>query len=107
MRKMLFGEPSFHPGLNLTVKKGPKWSDLVPGEVFELASEDPADSLLTVKNGQGTVVFVWTGTFDEIHDHWLTFEHAPTARNREDLKVGMDSIYEDWEDECTLIFFWY
>lgn len=110
VRTMYFKEPDFHPGLNMTLRRGPKWADLKPGDELALSSEDPGDSLLTVILKKVEVVAVWEGPFSDLPDTWLRFEHSPACRDREELKVCMDATYGNgskWEEECVAILFWY
>jgi hypothetical protein len=109
-RIMYFKDASFHPGLNMTLRRGPKWADLKPGDQISLSAEDPGDSLLTIILKKVEVVATWEGPFGDLPDAWLRFEHSPACRDREELKVCMDAIYGNgskWEDECVAILFWY
>lgn len=100
---MDFLGPVFHQGLNVTVRKGPKWTSVVPGDELDLAETN--GSVMA----QGRVVFVLGGhTKESIPEYLLEFEHAPGARTLEGLCEGMDRAYgeNNWEHDVTIVGFW-
>lgn len=91
---LLFLNPVFHSGLNISVRNGIKWM-----------KADVGDQLFIKKTGSEKVVC--TGTlkgkayipFKLIPDEWLANEHDPDCRTREGLLRGMKLAYHDFTEE--------
>ena len=92
---LLFLNPVFHDGLNITVRNGDKWMKVSVG-----------DQLLIKKTGSEKVIY--TGTlvgkahipFKLIPDAWLANEHDPDCRTRDGLlRNGMIPAYPDFTEE--------
>ncbi len=102
--KLLFKSPQFHPGLNLTVRMGPKWSEVLPGESVEIVPAGDEDCIAAT----GRVVVAVRTTFDDLPLFWLRYEHAAGARTLTGLRDAMDSAYgrDVWKSDITCLFFW-
>jgi len=92
---LLFLEPVFHPGLNVTVRNGDKWM-----------KADVGDDLLIKKTGEDKIIH--TGMllgkayvpFKLIPDEWLAHEHDPKCLTREGLfEHGMKPAYPDFTED--------
>lgn len=87
VRRMIeFQNPVFHKGINLTIRRGVKWS--------------LQDTGLNVES-------VYIKRFCDITGRELSFEHDPNCQNYEGSLCEMRRIYDDF-DPCeivTLVFF--
>jgi hypothetical protein len=89
MQKMEFRNPSFLGGLNVTVRRGPKWSEAVKiGDGLELCA-----SYCLRPVGVGQVCGVACIPFLLIPEFWLSYEHEETCDNLRGLLQDMLEIY--------------
>lgn len=95
----------FHPGLNVTVRLGNKWKELLtPGDYISCVSaQDPNEHLVT-----GAVLFVDLYPLDEIPQILIRFEHSQSARSRESLMDEMRHVYPNIKpsSDVSVIGFW-
>src|SRR5436309_13127957 len=81
-----FLKPAFHPGLNLTVRRGDKWLKTEPGDILQLSLTGAKDAIQ-----DATTMFTAFIPFASIPKAWLNFEHAAAARTLPGLFAGMVS----------------
>lgn len=119
MRTMKFvcDPRDFHPGLNLTVRKGDKWADLRMGDEIRLSCcaeghEGECDGGC-IRIGPVIVVGVErTDRAIPAERNWpfrlLCFEHEPAARSTMGVAAALDRCYGPPKDGDTLtwIAFW-
>lgn len=96
---MLFQNPVFHPGLNVTVRNGRKWADLRPGDLLDVQAADGTSVC------QGRSLFTWTGAVDDIPSYYLKFEHDPQCQSREGLRSVLGEVYGAVGPEVTVVGF--
>jgi len=93
--EMLFENPAFHPGLNITVRNGKKWS------------EKKLDAVRVVKTGDTELLGVLSVVFQvELNlartrsmgllTKIIQHEHDPNCRTLEGLCKVMDEVYGEW-----------
>lgn len=86
--ELLFSNPVFHDGVNVTVRKGDKWMKANVGDTLLIKE--------TGKNQQiakGTLVGQAYLPLLLIPEVWLTFEHDPGCRNRAGLLAELKKNY--------------
>ncbi|WP_102107525.1 hypothetical protein [Oceaniglobus roseus] len=96
-----FVNPTFHEGLNITVRHGDKW-----------ARTASIGDVLQIEGHAGRITAPITGLLrcllDEIPEGLLALEHDAEARSRDGLRRILDEIYgptEDGRRDVTVIFF--
>ena len=108
---LLFQTPNFHPGVNVTIRKGAKWfGRLGVGDIVEIKTtptEDPPEANLS--HGYHLILgAVFCDSLDEIEGDLLKFQHDPTCRTDEGLADEMENIYGSDNDEgFTVLVFYY
>jgi len=100
MKKLLFENPTFEEGTNVTVRRGDKWAE----------EEGTLVSLCDLEENQvarGIITRTHTLPFEEIPAAWLAVEHDPACRTREGLLAVMQDIYPGFEetDLVTVVLF--
>lgn len=105
MRELLFANPTFLKGLNLTVRNGTKWATLQPGEpVLVRAPDGPP---ITVVRAIAAQTVTPTGADREWIERALEFEHDPECRNLAGLYTGLNAAYNgSWGPDLTFVWFW-
>ena len=98
-----FLKPAFHPGLNLTVRRGTKWLKAQPGDTLALSLTGAEDPIQKAK-----CFFAVQVSFSKISPTWLAFEHAASARTLSGLLEGMRAAYPDFQEteDVVCLFFW-
>lgn len=99
---ILFKKPTFHYGLNITVRKGEKWAKLRRGDIVRLTDADTANTVAV-----GEVEAVATLPFYWLQDYNLEAEHDPNCRTVEGLLKEMERVYDGdftTDDQVTLIY---
>lgn len=101
MRELLFRNPVFRPGLNVSVRNGTKWADLQPGELLTLRETDGPVV------GLATAVMTRSVTFTELPEIWLRQEHDPLCTTKAGLAAALDQAYGpgQWGPDLTVVFF--
>jgi len=106
MRRMDFREPDFYRGINVTVRRGAKWSErLSPGDKIVLyRTGDPEDSN---DYEVGEVLGFMLIPFLFIPDSILTYEHDSRCDNLLGLSLAMSEAYPDFHtgEIVTVIIF--
>jgi hypothetical protein len=91
--ELLFQNPVFHPGLNVTVRNGDKWMKV-----------DIGDSLVIKETGKdqqiahGKVIGKALLPIKLIPDALLQYEHDPSCRNLAGLISEMKRVYPDFSE---------
>ena len=116
-KPLLFQNPDFHPGVNITVRKGAKWfGRLNVGDIVEIQttpSEDAEEGLADVGHGHHMILgVVFYDTLEEITENLenlLKFAHDPTCRTASGLADELESIYgtNDDDEGFTVLVFYY
>lgn len=103
MQKLLFQNPIFHEGLNVTVRDGHKWENKYDDEVVEVQLEDTQGKVY----GTAKLVGAVSCKFYDVKDTWLQLEHDPDCKTLAGLFKAMQSAYPDFEmnDPVTVLFF--
>ncbi len=116
MLTMKFLAATFQPGLNMTVRDGPKWAELiVPGAPLMLQGVQPFTGAKGVQQdshypaGQGLLLS--TAQFDTLKDipaDLLAFNHDPFCREFDGIKAALDASYPNGHGKhgYTVVFFW-
>ncbi len=101
--ELLFINPVFHKGINVTVRNGDKWM-----------KAGVNDEVVIKKTGNDQVIYTATVVgkayipFKLISDEWLMKEHDPNCQNREGLLLyGMKPAYPNFTEDnyVTVLFF--
>ena len=102
LKTLLFSNPVFHKGLNVTCRNGFKWADSL-NEVVEVRDTDN-----TTDYGLGYISGVLTLPLNQIPEGILQYEHDPSCRTTEGIIAEMRNVYGDKLDEnapTTVLFF--
>jgi hypothetical protein len=102
MKTIEFKNPEFRRGLQVTVRRGRKWLDLIVGEVVKLV-----DTAGKIKPRTAEVVGVMCCRFHDIPQGTLDLEHDPQCVDRYVLLDEMRRCYEGFEpwEVVTVVFF--
>jgi hypothetical protein len=83
--------------LQVTVRRGTKWSDLYPGEVVALSDVGGA-------NRRGAnIVFVHKTRMRDIPQVFLDCEHDPSCHTPEGIAAEMNRVYKDTVSEDEIV----
>ena len=101
LKKLLFSNPTFHDGINVTVRSGYKWADAL-GEIVEVS-----DAEQTQEPEMAHVLGVLTTKLNTIPESILAQEHDPKCKTLEGITEVMKDIYGDIADDApvTVLFF--
>ncbi len=97
--------------VNLTVRKGLKWSDLKVGEIVELrATKGPPPLMVTSCSGNGGTIYdVKIMPFNALMNYprMLKLEHDPKCQNYAGLFETMRKVYDGFlqHELVTLVFY--
>lgn len=89
MREMLFSNNVHHNGINVTVRRGDKWSMLRNGEKVIFSSADEHREAPV----HATIVAALKMPFYLIPESLLEHEHDETCRTRENLLKELQHLY--------------
>jgi hypothetical protein len=90
MKDLLFTNPTFRKGLNLTVRNGDKWFKAVqPGDVVRLVDTDEPHKVIMGAD----ILFTAYWPLREIPTLWLKYEHDPNCRTHANLEAGLVEAY--------------
>ncbi len=113
-KPLLFQKPDFHPGLNLTVRKGAQWFGMLDiGDFVEIEATVGHEHEHTTGNyGSHLVVGIaFVKDLDEIETELLKFEHDPLCRCEDGLLSVLRALYGDDVDDSSegfsLVLFYY
>jgi len=89
---MHFISGTFHPGLNITVRRGLEWfqKGLLPGDTFALCVCPRRDDHTPI--GTAKVAFIMAATIETIPDELMAYEHEPSCRTKEGLLAAMRRV---------------
>lgn len=94
--------------VNLTVRKGLKWSNLVDGEIIEVR-ETGADPVEDCQKVKATIFDVKVMCFTDLMSYpkMLLLEHDPECQNYQGLHKVMRKVYDGFlqHEIVTLVFY--
>lgn len=98
--ELLFDNPRFHQGLNVTVRLGTKWAfNVRVGDTVNLARAS-GGSVIQTAIIQGIVMC----KLDELPEALLALEHDPSCRTREGLRDELARVYKlDINDDAWVV----
>jgi len=102
LKQLLFSNPVFHDGINVTVRNGYKWADAM-GEIVDVVDTDGE-----IEPVMAHVLGALTTQLNKIPESILQHEHDPKCRTLEGITKEMRNIYGDdlAEDApVTVLFF--
>lgn len=95
---LLFANPVFHKGENVTVRKGPKhFQRLDMGDTVRLVNAETGEV-----EGTGEVTQLYLSALRNIPDHLLPLEHDPACRTAEGLLEVLRGVYEEVDEGTTV-----
>jgi hypothetical protein len=103
--KMEFQNMIFFRGVNLTIRKGPKWYERTkPGDKLYLI---PPGGRATNASMVGRVVYIAYLPLGFVPESWLALEHDPDCRTVEGMAAALMLAYGEVkvDDLVTVIFF--
>lgn len=103
MRVMFFEHNVHGRGVNVTVRRGKKWSDLRNDEEIRLMQTDGADAAYRAR-----VVVALTMAFAHVPTGVLPYCNDPDCRTLSGLVATMRRLYPDFspEDEVTVVLYY-
>ncbi len=103
-RKLLFQNPVFHEGINVTVRHGLAWADSLDEEPLVYHSDFEAENDYL---GWAHIKGVLTCRLFQIPPGVLTCEHDPSCRTKKGILAEMVRVYGDVTEisEVTVLFF--
>jgi hypothetical protein len=104
IKRLLFNNPQFHVGSNVTVRRGDKWFNNVKvGDTLEFcATQFPEDVISSAKvTGLAYIPFML------MPDFWFTLEHDSSCITFDGLLKAMDEAYPGFSiaEMVTVIIF--
>lgn len=108
MKQLQFKEPIVATGLNVTVRRLPKWKDIYDKHAWD---NGPLAVEVTDVNGRcraaAKIVTVRRVAFLDIPETWLALEHDPSCTNLKGLLVAMQAAYPDFDvnEPVDVVFF--
>lgn len=103
--ELLFLDPFFRLGLNVTVRDGRKWDEIAERLPQPVVIKRTGDGRAC---GTGKIIGKMVCKASDIPDFALSHEHSATCRTPEGLYAGMKAAYgESWtpDREVTVLFF--
>lgn len=104
MEALLFQNPVFHNGVNITCRKGNKWYKKLNGKIGELIDiQETSGSLLGKVRVNGLLLL----PLEQLYDGLLEVEHDPSCRSAYGLHKELERIYGrlSLDTEITVVFF--
>ena len=102
LKTLLFSNPVFHKGINVTCRNGYKWASSM-GELVNVKDTDG-----TTDYGMAHVLGVMTVCLNKIPESVLILEHDPSCQTVEGIITEMKNVYgDDLKDDAptTVLFF--
>ena len=102
LRTLLFSNPVFHKGINVTCRNGYKWADAM-GELVHIQ-----DTNGMTDYGYGHILGIMTVCLNKIPECVLSLEHDPSCQTVEGIITEMKRVYGDDLKEnapTTVLFF--
>lgn len=93
---------TFHPGLNITVRRGLEWfqKGLLPGQTITLCVCPQRHDHTVI--GQARVAFVMAARIETIPDELMVYEHEPSCRSKEGLLQAMSQVFGEVRTDETV-----
>lgn len=93
---------TFHPGLNITVRRGLEWlqKGLLPGESITLCVCPRGHDHTVI--GRARVAFVMATQIASIPDELMAYEHEPSCRTKEGLLAAMSRVLGEIRSDETV-----
>lgn len=103
---LLFQNPVFEPGINITVRNGRKWQIVRVGETLHLTETGEVGPITTARVA-GVIPIDWNiGEDRYILEAWCHLEHDPKCRTLMGITDELTRIYgEKWGPDLTVIAF--
>lgn len=101
-KMLLFSNPVFHDGINVTCRNGYKWAESL-GEIVRVAETGNEENWR-----YGLILGVLTCKLNKIPETVLAMEHDPSCRTQEGIITEMKRVYgDDLADDAgtTVLFF--
>ena len=100
--EILFVNPVFHEGLNITVRAGDKWMKVDVGDEL-ICKETDTDEVLR----RATIIGKAYLPFELIPETWLRFEHDPDCMDYSGLFWVMRELYPNFtaDSPVTVLIF--
>jgi hypothetical protein len=102
LETLLFNNPVFHKGVNVTCRKGYKWAQQM-GAIVNVRDTDG-----TTDYGYGHILGAMVVKLNKIPECVLTLEHDPSCRTVDGIITEMKNVYgDDLKDDAptTVLFF--
>jgi len=102
LKQLLFSNPVFHDGINVTVRNGYKWADAL-GEIVDVMNTDGVSA-----PEMAHVLGVLTTQLDKIPESILEHEHDPSCRTLAGIAKEMRKVYGNQiqdNEPVTVLFF--
>lgn len=102
LEQLLFSNPVFHDGINVTCRNGYKWASEM-GTIVNLMDTDG-----TTDYGMAHILGIMTVCLNKIPEEILSLEHDPSCRTRDGIIAEMRNVYgEDLKENAptTVVFF--
>lgn len=101
LKQLLFSNPVFHDGINVTVRRGYKWADAM-GEVVDVMNTDGTGEPIMAQ-----ILGVLTTKLNTIPESILQHEHDPKCRTLYGIAKEMRNVYGDdvKDDEAVTVLF--
>lgn len=96
-RELLFSNPVFHDGLNVTVRNGDKWMKVSPGDSLDI-KETGQDAVIR----NGAVVGKALIPFGLVPENWLALEHDPSCHALAGLLAEMKRVYPGFNENSMV-----
>ena len=101
MAKLLFENPVFERGTNLTVRRGVKW-DVADHKNVQVASTKAPEETIAVVDIQTRVM-----SYQDLRTDDLAYEHDPECRTWDGLYKAMNEVYEDFDEMEIVTLVWF
>lgn len=105
MNALKFMNPIFNKGMNLTVRMGNKWKDIVDkGDKDIEILESGRDTAIA----HGKILTYSYLPFSMVPNNWLQLEHDPKCRDMHGLRQAMINAYGDkFDDDQQVTVLWF
>ncbi len=107
-RRLHFTNHVHHAGVNLTVRSGERWADLIPGELLDTYLDKPGGEAKYMKPVMVLHTVAFAVEFADYPEGWLHSYHDPKGRTRAGLGELLDRAYPGgWGPVITFVFYWW
>jgi len=102
---LLFQNPVWHPGLNVTVRLGDKWARIMDSGCKEVEIKKTGSDEVLAKAKLKTYAKI---PFSLIPTQWLEAEHDPKCRDMHGLRQEMINAYGGkFDDDADVTVLWF